>query len=569
MSTEIVTEQAQAPLTTGELPAIESSEKPPRRRFRLTLKLLICLAVAYYFVVPLAPDFQNVFEDLGRVNPWLLLIGLALEMMALYCYAPLMQAALGDPGAHLSAGRLFRIQMSTRSLSSIVPGGSAASSALGYRLMTLSGVTGPDAGFALATVGLGSAVVLNLILWVALLVSIPIRGVNPLYGTVAMIGVIVMVICAALVFGLMDGSGRAERAVRWIARRIRINPDRAAQVLARIAERLEQLLSDKRMLGKVLLWASLNWILDAAALWVFLRAFNISMEFDALIIAFGIANLLAAIPITPGGLGYVDTGYIGMLVGFGAAAGGAALGVAAYRFAQFFFPILIGGFMYLSLRVGPWSIERHDRLMRLRDLAEEEARRGECNIDFQLRFPTRDDTGELIRRPPQRHRSWAVSGCSAGAASARLHPPRAKTSMTADVLAWGVPRLRDLPWRRTRDPWAVLVSEVMLQQTQVARVIPRWERSSPASRRRGVRRGPTRRRAARMAGSRLSAPGAEPARDRATGRGPRRLPARSRRSARAAGGRPYTARALLAFAFELDASVVDTNIARVFARVRG
>jgi uncharacterized protein (TIRG00374 family) len=307
---------------------------------------------------------------------------------------------LGDPGAHLSAGRLFRIQMSTRSLSCIVPGGSAASSALGYRLMTLSGVTGPDAGFALATVGLGSAVVLNLILWIALLVSIPIRGVNPLYGTVAMIGVIVMLLCAALVFGLMDGSGRAERAVRWIARRIHVNPDRAAQVLERIAERLEQLLSDKRMLAKVALWASLNWLLDAAALWVFLRAFYIWVEFDALFIAFGIANLLAAIPVTPGGLGYVDTGYIGMLVGFGATAGGAALGVAAYRFAQFFFPILIGGLMYLTLRVGPWSIERRDRLMRLRDLAEEEARRGESNIDFQLRFPTRDDTGELIRRPP-------------------------------------------------------------------------------------------------------------------------------------------------------------------------
>ena len=311
-----------------------------------------------------------------------------------------MQAALGDPGAHLSAGRLFRIQMSTRSLSSIVPGGSAASSALGYRLMTLSGVTGPDAGFALATVGLGSAVVLNLILWIALLVSIPIRGVNPLYGTVAMIGVIVMLVCAALVFGLMDGSGRAERVVRWIARRIHVNDDRAAAVLERIAERLEQLLSDKQMLAKVAFWASLNWLLDAAALWVFLRAFNISMEFDALVIAFGIANLLAAIPVTPGGLGYVDTGYIGMLVGFGAAAGGAALGVAAYRFAQFFFPILLGGLMYLTLRVGPWSIDRRDRLVRLRDLAEEESRRGETKIDFQLRFPTRDDTGELIRRPP-------------------------------------------------------------------------------------------------------------------------------------------------------------------------
>ncbi len=50
----------------------------------------------------------------------------------------------------------------------------------------------------------------------------------------------------------------------------------------------------------------------------------------------------------------------------------------------------------------------------------------------------------------------------------------AADGFTSDVLAWGVSRLRDLPWRHTRDPWAVLVSEVMLQQTQVARVIPRW-----------------------------------------------------------------------------------------------
>ena len=53
-------------------------------------------------------------------------------------------------------------------------------------------MAGPDAGFALATVGLGSAVVLNLILWCGLIVSIPIRGVNPLYGAAALVGVIVM-----------------------------------------------------------------------------------------------------------------------------------------------------------------------------------------------------------------------------------------------------------------------------------------------------------------------------------------------------------------------------------------
>jgi A/G-specific adenine glycosylase len=48
--------------------------------------------------------------------------------------------------------------------------------------------------------------------------------------------------------------------------------------------------------------------------------------------------------------------------------------------------------------------------------------------------------------------------------------------MDAVLLAWFAEHGRELPWRRTRDPYAVLVSEVMAQQTQVERVVPRWER---------------------------------------------------------------------------------------------
>src|SRR6476620_1903737 len=47
--------------------------------------------------------------------------------------------------------------------------------------------------------------------------------------------------------------------------------------------------------------------------------------------------------------------------------------------------------------------------------------------------------------------------------------------MTNAVLTWFAVNGRDLPWRHTRDPYAILVSEVMLQQTQVSRVVPRWE----------------------------------------------------------------------------------------------
>lgn len=377
---------------TGELPPVPAAMAGRRRRpFRFTLKLLAFVTAVYFFVLPLIPGFRSAWNELLEVQPGLLVLGLLLELAALFCYALLTRAALGPPGAHLSRMRMFRIQMSTRALSSIVPGGSAAGSALGYRLLTLSGVPGPDAGFALATVGLGSAVVLNLLLWVGLIISIPIRGVNPLYGTVAVTGIIVMGAVAALVFGLMEGQGRSERVIRWLATKVRVNPDRAARVLRQIAQRLEDLVSDRQLLGRVVFWASLNWLLDAAALWVFIRAFGFSLAPDALIVAFGIANLLAAIPITPGGLGYVDTGYIGMLVGFGVPRRIATLGVGAYRFAQFFFPIILGGILYLSLRVGPWAIERHERLKPLRDLAEDDSVRGESRIDFALRFGRRGD----------------------------------------------------------------------------------------------------------------------------------------------------------------------------------
>jgi len=142
--------------------------------------------------------------------------------------------------------------------------------------------------------------------------------------------------------------------------------------------------------------------------------------------------------------------------------------------------------------------------------------------------------------------------------------------LTGAVLAWGLPRLRDLPWRRTRDPWAVLVSEVMLQQTQVNRVIPRWAAfldrfptpeacaSAPLGDVLREWQGlgyPRRARNLHATAVQVAAEGEFP-RDLD---GLLALP----------GIGQYTARAVMAFAFELDVAVVDTNTARVHARVAG
>lgn len=385
---------------TGELPrvSLDDTGGPPRpRRIRpvhFTLKLGAFIAVLYFGAATIIPGVRKSWGELAKVSPYLLLLGLALEMCALYAYSLLTKAALGEAGEHLSSLRLFRIQMSTKALSSIVPGGSAAGSALGYRLMTLSGVPGPDAGFALATAGLGSAVVLNLLFWAGLLVSIPIRGVNPGYATAAVAGIVLMVIAGALVVGLLEGQHTAERVIRWIARRMKLSEDRASAGVRQVAARLEDLVADRGLLLRVGGWAAANWLLDAAALWVFLRAFGESADIDALIVAFGLVNVLAVIPITPGGLGIIDGGLPLALTGFGLTKATAVLGTATYRLAQYFFPIVLGGMLYASLRMGPWSIKRREKLKRLRELAGEAAGNRESILDFSARFSRRRRTGD-------------------------------------------------------------------------------------------------------------------------------------------------------------------------------
>ncbi|MFV0308349.1 MAG: YbhN family protein [Desertimonas sp.] len=372
---------------TGELPPVTRdgvrAERRPFKPVRFTIKTAAFVAAFYIFILPLAPQFQNAWDQIQRLEPGYLVAGFGLQVASWWAYSLLTRSALGDASRGVSRMRFFRIQMSTKALSNIIPGGNATASALGYRLLTLSGISGADAGFALATAGLGSAVVLNLLFWIGLMISIPIRGVNPGYAAAAVAGVVLMLLAAGLVMGVMHGQGRAERIIRWICGKVRLNPESAIAVVRQIGTRVEELLSDRDLLKRVVFWAALNWLLDAASLWVFLRAFGQSLDPDALIVAFGLANIIAVIPITPGGIGIVDAYYIPTLVAFGSTWRGARLGLASYRIAQWIFPIFVGAILYASLRVGPWKIERRDRLSRLRDIARRAD--SESRVDFALR----------------------------------------------------------------------------------------------------------------------------------------------------------------------------------------
>ena len=343
------------------------------RRLRRILMVLLGAILIEYLVLPQIAGARKALHTLGKVEPGWLVIGVVLVAAAVVCYAELTRTLL-PPSRRPGRSTLLRITMSTLGLSHVVPGGTAVGSSMGYRLLTTSGVQGTDAGFVIATEGLGSAVVLNMLLWLGLIVSIPIRGFNPLYGTAAVLGALLLALVGGAVVALTKGEERLAAVVCGVADRVPfLDGADVSAVLHRVAVRLRGLVAQPRLLASAVTWAALNWVLDMAALWVFLAAFGYRVGLDGLVISYGLANVLAAVPLTPGGLGVIEGVLTATLVGFGTPRAAALLGVVSYRLVNFWLPIPLGALSYLSLRVDEDVARRAKELRRLAEEAEEQA----------------------------------------------------------------------------------------------------------------------------------------------------------------------------------------------------
>ncbi len=142
------------------------------RSLKLWARILIFAAVFHFLVLPQIGGTRRAFGLLSDLNPLYVIGAVACEIGALLCYAQLSRALLPEEGRP-DLWRMFRVVLSSMSVSHVVPGGAAAGGVLQYRLLTTFGTAPSQATFAMATQSLGSAVVLNALLWIGLVVSIP------------------------------------------------------------------------------------------------------------------------------------------------------------------------------------------------------------------------------------------------------------------------------------------------------------------------------------------------------------------------------------------------------------
>jgi uncharacterized protein (TIRG00374 family) len=321
------------------------------RRVRRILQVLLGAFVVHTFVLPQIAGARSALHLVAGLNPWLVLLALGFEVLSLGCYAQLTRVLLDS--AELSLRRSSAVVLSSLAVGHVVPAGGAASSVVTVRLLTASGVNATDATFVLATQGVGSAVVLNAVWWVTLVVAVPLSGFHRTYALVAGLGALVVGAIGVGVLRMVRGGEPGARRLAHLLSRIpKVDREPLEAGLVRASARLSALSRDRQRLARALTLAVVNWVADAACLWTFLAAFGHIAPVDQVLVAYGLAYVLAAIPISPGGLGIVEATLTASLVGLGNPRGAVTLAVVGYRLVNFWLPIPVGAAAYVSLRAG-------------------------------------------------------------------------------------------------------------------------------------------------------------------------------------------------------------------------
>ena len=184
----------------------------------MVLLFLLALIIEYLVIPELVGASKDLYL-LDRLGIGWMIAGIVLEGLSLFCYALLTRELL-PPKGRPGLSRLFRIDLAAAAVAHMIPAGTVGSAGVGFTLFTAEGLDGTDVGVMMATKGMGSTVVLNVLLWLSLVISIPLAGFRPIYVTVAIVGAILLALMAALVVGLTRGAERAGRILRAIGNRI-------------------------------------------------------------------------------------------------------------------------------------------------------------------------------------------------------------------------------------------------------------------------------------------------------------------------------------------------------------
>lgn len=316
----------------------------------LRIVLLTITLLALYVLWPSMLQVFSAWPELLLLNPVWFAVMLGVEVASFAFMWALQRLAL-------RTSKWFGVatsQLSGNALSRIVPGGAAAGAALQYRMLAQAGIPTAAAGTGLtATSLIGTATLLFLPILVipAVLAGRPVpRGLaqSALLGAALFV---LLIAVGALLLTTDRPLAAVARAIQWMRNRIKRHTQPRTDLPDKFIHERDEI---RTTLGsswwKAILLAAGNSLFDYLALLAALTAVGSRPRPTLVLLAYVAAMVLGMIPITPGGLGFVEAGLTATLALAGVSPVDAVLATLAYRLVSYWLPLLVGPFAYLLHR---------------------------------------------------------------------------------------------------------------------------------------------------------------------------------------------------------------------------
>lgn len=338
------------PIRETRVVSEHAAKTSPWRRYVRPAALLLLSAVSLYVFLPSLLSVFGSWRSLSHLDwPFVALV-LVCEIASFVCLWELDRIALRTKGWFPIASA----QLSGNAVGRIVPGGGATATAFSVSMLRKAGVdTGEAAAAFAASAGLqlATTLALPLIALPAILAGAPISHSLVAAAYLGVVVLVALIATGVVTFATDKPVELAGRFVQWLLNATvrRRNP---------VSGLPQELLSDRDFIRTTLgerwkaavLAAAGNTGFDYLALLAALRAVGAQPRPSLVLLAYTAGELLALVPFTPGGLGFVEAGLVGMLTLAGVPGADALTATLLYRLVAYWLPIPAGGVAYLLFR---------------------------------------------------------------------------------------------------------------------------------------------------------------------------------------------------------------------------
>jgi putative heme transporter len=328
-------------------PRLPPTPSANRRQYLKSAGLLAVTAVSLYLLLPSLLSVFSSWRTLLHLDWRFGVLVFLFEAVSSVCLWEVDRIALGSKAWFPIACS----QLAGNALGRIVP---ASATPFTVVLLRKAGVDGGEAAAAL-TVSTG--------LQISTALALPVLAIPAMIGGAPVSrGLATAAYLGAAVVVLLIGAGAVlfttDAPLKWLGRSVQWVLNATVRRRRHVTGLSDELLSDRDFIRATIhprwksavLAAAGNTGFDYLALLCALRAVGAAPRPSLVVLAYAAAELLALIPFTPGGLGFVEAGLVGTLALAGVSGPAALAATLLYRLVSFWLPIPVGGIAYLSFR---------------------------------------------------------------------------------------------------------------------------------------------------------------------------------------------------------------------------